>query len=57
MDDGVNTISEDAIKGLPEWKPLVRQVLEAEEKMTIANLVDIWELPDGKTINGKKFYG
>jgi hypothetical protein len=52
---GITQEQEDAIKNVrEEWKPwpLIRETIEAKRKITIANVVNIWKLPGGKTING-----
>jgi hypothetical protein len=50
---GITQEQEDAIKNVrEEWKPLIRETIEAKRKITIANVVDIWKLPGGKIING-----
>ena len=45
QEDDIKTVGE-------EWRQLIRETIRAGHKITILDVVNIWRLPGGKTING-----
>lgn len=45
QEDDIKTVGE-------EWRQLIRETIRAGHKITILDVVNIWRLSEGKTING-----